>query len=194
MPTPSTHESHTGLLIGTMLLVLLAVTCAPTLGAGTGMHYTMDAPGKGTQNEWTAKHRGPLVVVMAPKTVQISVQAEIAAPFSPSDPASFHYLSINLIPKKYEGSILAIAQRLTTGTRVYDKRYKTSTPVPFTVSGTQAACFREALVVNGSPAKGIAFLVPCKRGYYLLTFRADPQSYSESLYKKAVESFRVTGR
>ena len=162
--------------------------------ADSGMHFTMDVPYKGTKNKWVEKHSDPLVVVLAPQAVQISLQTSVTAPFAPKAPKSFQYLSVHLVPKKYEGSVLSIAKRMTTGIRLFDKRYKASTPAPVTVSGEPSACFHETLTIGDFPAKGIAFLVPCTRGYYLLTFRADPASYNELLYRNTVRSFRVAER
>ena len=155
----------------------------------SGMNFTIHTPLKGTSYEWQIKHRAPLVVVMAPRDVQVSTLPDVALPIAPQNPRDFQYLSINMIPKKYSGNVADVARQLISGTSTFDKDYSADDPEPFTISGIPSSLFRESLVINGSHAKGIAFLVSCTHGYYLLTFRCDPNSYDESFYKRIAGTF-----
>jgi hypothetical protein len=155
----------------------------------TGMNFTIHTPLTGTSSEWQVKYRAPLTVVMGPKDVQVSEQLDVAIPIRPQNPGDFQYLSINLVPKKYNGTIVDVARQYISGIRVFDKNYNADDPELFTISGTSSAFFRESLVINGSHAKGIAFLVPCSPGYYLLSFRCDPNSYDESFYTRIAGTF-----
>lgn len=154
------------------------------------MNFAIHTPLKGTSYEWQIKHRAPLVIVMAPKDVQVSAQLDVAIPITPVNSGDFRYLSINLIPKKYDGNVADVARQLTSGIRIFDKNYSADDPELLSISGIPSALFRESLVINGFQAKGIAFLVPCTRGYYLLTFRCDSNSYDESFYKRIAGTFK----
>lgn len=155
----------------------------------TGMNFTIHVPLKGTSYEWQTKHRAPLVVVMAPRDVQISIRTDAVAPIVPQDPNDFQYLSINLIPKKYNGTILDVAHQLISGTQVFDKNYSADDPELITISEIPSALFRESLFINGCRVKGISLLLPSTRGYYLLTFRSDQSSYNEAFYKRIAGTF-----
>jgi len=155
-----------------------------------GMKFTIHTPLKGTSYEWKIKHRAPLVVVMAPKDVQITTQLDAAVTVAPQNPRNFQYLSINFITKKYDRNIADVARQLISGTSVYDKSYSADDPELITISGIQSAFFRNSLVINGHQVKGIDFLIPCTHGYYMLTFRCDPGSYDESFYKRIACTFK----
>jgi hypothetical protein len=198
-PLPTKNKAIVGLVISYLYLVFAIVIVATVVANrvsktqfsdDTGMNFTIHKPLKGTSYEWQIKHRAPLVVVMAPIDVQVTAQLDVALPIVPKNPSDFQYLSINLIPKKYNGNIEDVARQLTSGTLIFDKNYSAEDPKILTISGIPSALFREYLVINGSHAKGIAFLVPCTRGYYLLTFRCDPNSYDESFYKRIASTFK----
>ncbi|MHC4618688.1 MAG: DUF4190 domain-containing protein [Planctomycetota bacterium] len=160
------------------------------LSDNTGMNFTIHTPLNGTSSEWQVKYRDPLTFVMGPKDVQVSAQQrDVAIPIRPQNARDFQYLSINLVPKKYNGAIVDVARKYISGIRVFDKNYNAEDPELLTISATSSAFFRESLVINGSEAKGIAFLVPCSQGYYLLSFRCDPNSYNESFYTRIAATF-----
>lgn len=198
-PVPTKNKAIAGLVISYLYLGFVIVLVAHVLANrisktqfsdDTGMNFTINTPLKGTSHEWQIKHRAPLVIVMAPRDVKVSVQPDVAIPFVPQNPLDFQYVSINLIPKKYDGNIADLARQLTSGTRTFDKNYTAEEPELLTISGIPSAVFRESLVIGGSPAKGLGFLVPSARGYYLLTFRCDPDSYDESFYKRIAHTFK----
>lgn len=174
------------LLVATVIYNRLSKTC---FSEDAGMDFSIHTPLKGTSYEWQIKHRAPLVIVMAPREVQVSPQANVSLPFVPTNTRHFQFLTINLIPKKYDKTIVDVCHQLISGTKLYDKNYQATDPELTVISGTPCAFFQESLVINGSPARGIAYLVPCARGYYLLSFRADTETYNESFYKRIAGTF-----
>ena len=175
------------LLVGTVICNRLSKT---RFSEDVGMDFSIHTPLKGTSYEWHIKHRAPLVVVMAPREVEVSPQASVSLPFVPTDTSQFQFLTINLIPKNYDKTIVDACRQLISGTKLYDENYQATDPELTAISGTPCAFLRESLVINGSRARGIAYLVPCARGYYLLSFRADTETYNESFYKRIAGTFR----
>jgi len=202
-PLPTKNKAIIGLVISYLYIVFAIVLIATVVANrisktqysdNTGMSFTIHTPLKGTSYEWQIKHRAPLIVVMAPNDVHVSTQLDVAIPIAPQNPQDFQYLSINLIPKKYNGKISDVAQQLISGTQTFNKNYNADDPELITISGIPSALFRESLIIKGSQAKGIAFLVPYTHGYYLLTFRCDPGSYDESFYKRIAGTFKPKGK
>jgi hypothetical protein len=198
-PIPTKNKAIVGLVISYLYLAFAVVLVATIIAKrvskihysdNTGMNFTIHTPLKGTSYEWQVKHRAPLVVVMAPRDVQVSTRPDVAIPIEPQNPSDFQYLSINLIPKKYSGNVADVARQLISGTQTFDKNYSADDPELLSISGIPCGHFRESLLINGTNAKGIAFLVPCNQGYYLLTFRCDPNSYDESFYKRIAGTFK----
>lgn len=175
------------LLVGTVICNRISKT---RFSEDVGMDFSIHTPLKGTSYEWQIKHRAPLVVVMAPRDVRVSTQANVSLPFVPTNTSHFQFLTINLIPKKYDKTIVDACRQLISGTKLYDENYQATDPELIVISGTSCAFFHESLVINGSRATGIAYLVACARGYYLLSFRADNETYNESFYKRIAGTFR----
>lgn len=193
------NRAAAGLVISYLYIGFVVVLCGSIVANrisktkfsdDTGMNFIIHTPLKGTSYEWQVKHRAPFILVMAPEKVQISTQLDVVIPIAPHNPNDFQYLSINLIPKKYDGNIADIAHKLASGTRAFNKNYNTTEPELLNISGIPSALFRESLVIDGSNANGIVFLVPCTHGYYLLTFRCDPNSYDESFFKRIASTFK----
>lgn len=196
---PTKNKAIVGLVISYLYLgfavVLVATVVAKRVSKthysdNAGMNFTIHAPHKGTSYEWQIKHRAPLIIVIAPKDLQVSEQLNVAIPIRPYNPRDFQYLSINLVPKKYNGTIVDVSRQYISGIRIIDKNYNPENPKPLTISGISSAFFRESLVIDGFPVKGIAFFVPCTNGYYLLNFRSDPNSYNESFYRRIAGTFK----
>ncbi len=197
----SKNKAIAGLLISYLYIgfaVVLVVTIVSNrvskthFSDDTGMDFALHTPLKGTSSEWQIKHQAPLVVVMAPQEVEISPspQLNVSVPFAPTDASYFQFLTIKFLPKKYDKTVVDVCRQLTSGTRVFDKTYQATDPESTVIAGTPSVFFRESLIIQGTHTKGIVFLVPCSRGYYILSFRADPNTYYESFYRRIAGTFR----
>ena len=82
-------------------------------------------------------------------------------------------------------------KQMVKGTTVFDKKYKADNPEDITISDIQSCYFREYLSIDGTPVKGISFLIPVEQGYYILRFRADNSTYNESFYKRVALTFSL---
>jgi len=174
------------LLVGTIIYNRVSKT---HFSENTGIDFYIHTPLKGTSFEWEVKYQNMLAVVMAPQDVILTQQDNISVPYAPEG-IKFEFLLVNLIPKKYDKTIVDVCRQLISGTKVFDKNYQATDPELAVISGTTCAFFQESLVINGSPDKGIAYLVPCARGYYLLSFRADTGTYNEPFYKRIAGTFQ----